>query len=160
MMRLINVHTCEIQEFHGSGIPRYAILSHTWGEPEDEVTFHDMARLRRGVSSGLSDFRIDGIDVEIKRKAGLEKILFACRQARADGLEWAWVDTCCIDKTSSAELDESIMSMYRWYEHFTQCYAYLLDIPKDVVGDVLARNLRASRWFTRCWTLQELISPR
>lgn len=160
MMRLINVHSCEIQEFHGSGIPRYAILSHTWGEPEDEVTFHDMARIRPAASSVLSDFIIDGTDVEIKRKAGLEKILFACRQARADGLEWAWVDTCCIDRTSSAELDESIMSMYRWYEQSTQCYAYLSDVPKDVVGDVLARRLRASRWFTRCWTLQELIAPR
>lgn len=98
--------------------------------------------------------------VDIKQKLGLEKILFTCQQAITDGLEWAWVDTCCIDRTSSAELDESIMSMYRWYEQSTRCYAYLSDVPYGLVGDLLASRLRASRWFTRGWTLQELIAPR
>lgn len=159
-MRLINVHSHEIREFHEGSIPRYAILSHTWGQPEDEVTFQDMARLRQSVSKSPSDSILEATIFEIKRKPGLEKILFACQQAKEDGLEWAWVDTCCIDKTSSAELDESITSMYRWYDQSTQCYAYLSDVPYGLVGDLFASKLRASRWFTRGWTLQELIAPR
>lgn len=159
-MRLINVHSHEIREFHEGGIPRYAILSHTWGEPEDEVTFQDMTMLRQSVSTNLSGSSLKVTGIEIKRRPGFEKILFACQQAREDGLQWAWVDTCCIDKTSSAELDESIMSMYRWYEHSNQCYAYLSDVPTDLVGDRLDSRLRVSRWFTRGWTPQELIAPR
>lgn len=113
-MRLINVHSYEIREFYEGGIPRYAILSHTWGEPEDEVTFQDMARLRQSSSKYRYSAMIEATDIKIRRKPGMEKILFACQQAKEDGLEWAWVDTCCIDKTSSAELDESLdVSMVR-----------------------------------------------
>lgn len=158
-MRLINVHNHEIREFHEGSIPRYAILSHTWGEPEDEVTFQDMEKLRQSVSTSLSSSSIEAASIEIRRKPGLEKILFTCQQAKEDDLDWAWVDTCCIDKTSSAELDESITSMYRWYEQSTQCYAYLSDVPDGLVGDLFASRLRASRWITRGWTLQELIAP-
>lgn len=159
-MRLINVHNYEIREFYEGGIPQYAILSHTWGEPEDEVTFQDMARLRQSSSKCPYSAIIQATDIEIRRKPGMEKILFACQQAKEDGLEWAWVDTCCIDKTSSAELDESITSMYRWYEQSTECYAFLSDVPGPLVGDQFASGLRTSRWITRGWTLQELIAPR
>lgn len=158
-MRLINVNSCEIREFHEGSIPRYAILSHTWGEPEDEVTFQDMARLHQSVSTSLVDSSLEAIATEIRCKPGLEKILFTCQQAKEDGQEWAWVDTCCIDKTSSAELDESIASMYRWYDQSTRCYAYLSDVPYGLVGSLFASKLRASRWFTRCWTLQEASCP-
>lgn len=160
IMRLINVHSCEIREFHEGSIPRYAILSHTWGEAEDEVTFQDMARLHQSVSTSLVGSSLEDTATEIRRKPGLQKILFTCQQAKEDGLEWAWVDTCCIDKTSSAELDESITSMYRWYGQSTRCYAYLSDVPYGLVGDLFASRLRASRWFTRGWTLQELVAPR
>lgn len=159
-MRLINVHNYEIREFYEGGIPQYAILSHTWGEPEDEVTFQDMARLRQSSSEYPYSATIQATDIEIRRKPGMEKILFACQQAKKDSLEWAWVDTCCIDKTSSAELDESITSMYRWYEQSTECYAFLSDFPYPMVGDMFASRLRTSRWITRGWTLQELIAPR
>lgn len=159
-MRLINVHSHEIREFHEGSIPRYAILSHTWGEPEDEVTFQDIARLHQSVSTSLFSSSLEATATEIRRKPGVEKILFTCQQAKEDGLEWAWVDTCCIDKTSSAELDESITSMYRWYDQSTQCYAYLSDVPYGLVGDLFDSRLRASRHFTRGWTLQELIAPR
>lgn len=159
-MRLINVHNYEIREFYEGSIPRYAILSHTWGEPEDEVTFQDMARLRQSSFKHPYSAMIEATDIEIRRKPGMEKILFACQQAKEDGLEWAWVDTCCIDKTSSAELDESITSMYRWYEQSTECYAFLSDFPGPLVGDQFASGLRTSRWISRGWTLQELIAPR
>ncbi|KAI1127252.1 heterokaryon incompatibility protein-domain-containing protein [Nemania abortiva] len=136
-MRLVNVHTLAIHEFHGDQIPRYAILSHVWGE--EEVTLQDMNE-----------------DRAASRK-GHNKIIACCRQARYDGLPYAWIDTCCIDKQSSAELSEAINSMYRWYEHATLCYVYLADVD-DGERDGM-ESFRRSRYWTRGWTLQELIAP-
>ena len=82
------------ENFDEKDIPCYAILSHTWGADDDEVTFDD---LKNG--SG-------------KSKAGYTKIRFCGEQARKDGLQYFWVDTCCIDKSSSAELTEAINCMY------------------------------------------------
>jgi Heterokaryon incompatibility protein (HET) len=90
--------------------PRYAILSHTWGSDEDEITFADL---------------IHGPD---KRKAGYAKIQFCGEQARRDDLEYFWVDTCCINKANHAELAEAIVSMYRWYEGAAKCYVFLSDV--------------------------------
>ncbi|KAM6510793.1 hypothetical protein FSOLCH5_011238 [Fusarium solani] len=95
-MRLINVRTMELEEFYGDQIPKYAILSHTWGQ--GEVTFQDWKDLDLA-----------------SQKAGFVKILGACRQADKDLLEYLWMDTNCIDKTSSAELSEAINSMFAWY---------------------------------------------
>ena len=118
------------------------MLSHIWGA--EEVTFED---LRSG--SGT-------------RKAGYDKIRFCGEQARRDGLQYFWVDTCCIDKSNNAELSEAINSMFRWYSQSTKCYVYLL----DVLGSAISTDdlpwesaFRNSKWFTRGWTLQELISP-
>lgn len=130
-------------------IPPYAILSHTWGTgPNDEVTFQDIGG-KRG-----------------EEKPGYQKILFCGRQAQQDDLEYFWVDTCCIDKASSAELTEAINSMFRWYQNAQKCYVYLADVSYgDSASDEPARStwkseFRKSRWFTRGWTLQELIAPR
>ncbi|RFU74992.1 ankyrin repeat-containing [Trichoderma arundinaceum] len=122
----------ELKEFGEDNVPRYAILSHTWGE--EEVTFQDMTLGR------------------FANKKGFEKIRGCCALARANGYDYAWVDTCCIDKTSSAELSEAINSMYRWYEESDVCYGFLADVPSAV-------EFSESRWFTRGWTLQELIAP-
>lgn len=128
-------------------IPPYAILSHTWGIDGDEVTFQDIK------------------DKCFQHKPGYQKILFCGNQARSDGLEHFWVDTCCIDKSSSAELTEAINSMFRWYRDAQKCYAFLADVCCDgAVADEPARstwkiNFRKSRWFTRGWTLQELLAP-
>lgn len=89
-----------------------------------------------------------------KHTSGYHKVLATCKQARHDGLKYAWVDTGCIDKSSSAELSEAINSMYTWYEA-TICYVYLSDLTASDTFD----SLRKSRWFTRGWTLQELIAP-
>ncbi|EEU42748.1 uncharacterized protein NECHADRAFT_47276, partial [Fusarium vanettenii 77-13-4] len=122
-------------------IPKYAILSHRWAaNPQDEVTFEDMT------------MRIEAA----REKSGFKKIIGCCAQALRDGLHWVWIDTCCIDKRNSAELSEAINSMYSWYEKSEICYAYL----EDVYG--LAEDeeeFRKSSWFTRGWTLQELIAP-
>ncbi|KAF2966116.1 hypothetical protein GQX73_g7469 [Xylaria multiplex] len=132
-MRLINTSTIKIHEFPGDSVEDYAILSHTW--VEDECTLQDMSMT----------------DVELRE--GYTKIKFCCQQAVLDGLSWAWVDTCCIDKTSTAELSEAINSMFRWYSNAKVCYAYLVDVTeKD--------GLASSRWFSRGWTLQELIAPK
>jgi hypothetical protein len=100
-------------------------------------------------------------------KAGYHKIRKCCEQATRDGFEFAWVDTCCIDKSSSAELSEAINSMFQWYKDSAVCYAYLEDVD-NILGDafdnlpdeaLLKQVLEKSRWFTRGWTLQELIAP-
>ncbi|KAF2738506.1 HET-domain-containing protein [Polyplosphaeria fusca] len=128
-------------------IPAYAILSHTWGQ--EEVNFQDMeakADMSRTVS-----------------KAGWKKIQFCAKQAAADGLEYFWVDTCCIDKKNAVELSAAINSMFRWYQNAAHCYVYLSDVSKPRGGDG-ERSWKVafgkSRWFTRGWTLQELIAPR
>jgi hypothetical protein len=92
-------------------------------------------------------------------KQGYEKIKRCCETAISDGFKYAWVDTCCIDKTSSAELSEAINSMYRWYQESLVCYVILSDVPSDEECYHEISSFRKSRWFTRGWTLQELISP-
>ncbi|KAF2091761.1 HET-domain-containing protein, partial [Saccharata proteae CBS 121410] len=131
--------TIVLKEYIGSQIPPYAILSHRW--TDDEISYEDM-------SKGWSTLPA----------AGRDKIEKFCRLAGFNGYSHAWVDTCCIDKRSSAELTESINSMYNWYGEAAICYAYLNDVPdnEEVVQDpVFARSV----WFTRGWTLQELIAP-
>lgn len=112
-MRLINTSTRQFEEFIGERIPPYAILSHTWDK--GEVTFKHYN---------------DGYFENMK---GYRKIDKTCELARDSGIGYAWVDTCCIDKSSSAELTEAINSMYRWYERASICYVYLSDLP--VSGD-------------------------
>jgi hypothetical protein len=134
----------KLTTFLADEIPqKYAILSHTWGV--EEVNFED---LRNGTG---------------KKKIGYEKIRFCGEQAKRDGLQYFWVDTCCIDKSSSAELTESINSMFRWYSKATKCYVYLSDVsgPSDKTDELAWESaFRESRWFARGWTLQELIAPR
>jgi hypothetical protein len=134
-MRLINCSTLQLEEFFGDNVPRYAILSHTWGD--EEVSF---------VEFSLG---------QPTTKFGYRKILYTCRQAIIDKLYYAWIDTCCIDKSSSAELSEAINSMFTWYKNAWCCYAYLSDVSKAN----LVLDFPRSRWFTRGWTLQELLAP-
>lgn len=126
---------------------RYAILSHTWTHGQ-EVTYDDL------------------ISGNGKSKTGYEKIKFCGEQAAKDGLQYFWVDTCCIDKSNSTELATAINSMFRWYRNAKKCYVYLTDVSTpDDTANVQANKstweaaFRSSRWFTRGWTLQELIAP-
>jgi hypothetical protein len=178
--------------FNQCSIPPYAILSHTW--ENEEVNFAEIQNN-------------DGKD-----KQGYKKIHFCGQQAKQDGLQYFWVDTCCIDKTDKAELSHAIRSMFRWYQNAERCYVYLSDVSKraevhdtlgqsswapawyrhakrcyeylsgvsirekvvdtrdqvvdtrDKVVDMRGQStwepdFRASRWFTRGWTLQELLAP-
>lgn len=141
-MRLIHTSTLRLHEFFGDTVPKYAILSHTW--ENEEVSFNDMQLLE------LS---------QLRQKRGFQKIEYTCAEARKRGLLWAWVDACCIDKSSSAELSEAINSMYTWYQRSEMCFAYLSDVPNDANPRPMRSSFRLSRWFSRGWTLQELIAP-
>jgi hypothetical protein len=127
--------------------PPYAILSHTWAEGQ-EVTYNEL---------------VAGTGTE---KTGYTKIRFCGERAAADGLEYFWVDTCCINKSTSDELSTAINSMFRWYQRASKCYVYLSDVVMpDKTTDAEASRIgwqeafRWSRWFTRGWTLQELLAP-
>ncbi|KAL9611126.1 MAG: hypothetical protein Q9167_004206 [Letrouitia subvulpina] len=142
-MRLLNTSTLQLHEFIGDKVPEYAILSHTWGD--EEVLFQDLPKPE---SRGL---------------AGFSKISGCCALAASEGWQYVWIDTCCIDKSSSAELSEAINSMYRWYESAQVCYVYLVDISiidHEAKLQPLKTKFAQSRWFTRGWTLQELLAPR
>jgi hypothetical protein len=126
----------------------YAILSHTWGDDDEEVNFKDLTEGSR------------------KTKAGYRKLQFCAEQTAQDDLQHFWVDTCCIDKSNSVELQEAINSMFRWYQNAAKCYVYLSDVSttKRKASDQFSKftwesAFRTSRWFTRGWTLQELLAP-
>ena len=128
-----------VKEFNENNLPYYAILSHTW--EEGEVSFQDLQK------------------AESRGQAGFSKLSQCCRLAQSEGWEYVWIDTCCIDKTSSAELSEAINSMYRWYEEAQVCYVYLFDL--SIYNDEYSIQVFTdSKWFTRGWTLQELLAPR
>ncbi|PQE16116.1 hypothetical protein CJF30_00011140 [Rutstroemia sp. NJR-2017a BBW] len=140
------------KEFIGDDqTPPYAILSHTWGPDNEEVTFEDIV-------NGTGEI-----------KPGYKKIRFCGEQARQDGLCYFWIDTCCINKSNkdnNAELSRSINSMFRWYRNAIRCYVYLSDVSSCPDGGNHKCNprpwesdFRKSRWFTRGWTLQELLAP-
>lgn len=128
-------------------VPPYAILSHTWGERSDEVVFDDVQACQ-------------GRD-----KAGYGKIEFCGKQAKRDGINHFWVDTCCINKNAHLEVDEAIVSMYQWYRNAQKCYVYLSDVTvngpskNQNTHNAWEASFRSSRWFTRGWTLQELLAP-
>ncbi|KAF2444100.1 HET-domain-containing protein, partial [Karstenula rhodostoma CBS 690.94] len=148
-MRLLQLQSdggVKFAEIYGD-IPAYAILSHTWGADADEVIYQDIIT-DRGVG-----------------KSGYQKIRFCVEKAANDGLKYFWIDTCCIDKSSSAELSEAINSMFRWYQNAAKCYVYLADVSirgwgrehDPEIDDT--RTLIFQQRFTRGWTLQELLAP-
>ncbi|KAH7090284.1 heterokaryon incompatibility protein-domain-containing protein, partial [Paraphoma chrysanthemicola] len=143
LLRITGDGEFTLSEHSDPHIPAYAILSHTWAvRNEEEVTFEDM-------SNG-----------SWRNKPGYRKLQFCARQAARDRLQYFWVDTCCIKKSSDAELSEALNSMFRWYQKAAKCYAYLADVPSaNVDQSVWEPAFRRSRWFTRGWTLQELIAP-
>jgi hypothetical protein len=167
-MRLLNTETVKLHDSFGRAPPDYAILSHRWGE--DEVSYKDVLK---------------GRNLEA---AGWTKVKQCCSFVHKQGFQWVWIDTCCIDKRSSAELAESINSMYMWYERAEVCFVYLADMqcrseeihsykhlapttqdfydrataqerqPEPIAGQTIDL-FRRSKWFTRGWTLQELLAP-
>ncbi|KAI0127653.1 heterokaryon incompatibility protein-domain-containing protein [Xylariales sp. AK1849] len=147
-MWLVNTETLQLEYFLNHETVRYAILSHTW--ENDEVSHQE--------------FR--GKTVQ-KATGGLNKIAMTCQLARTIGIPYAWIDTCCIDKSSSAELSEAINSMFRWYRDAAICFVYLSDVYMDDEGRTdgifssgFESEFSRCKWFTRGWTLQELVAPK
>jgi KaiC/GvpD/RAD55 family RecA-like ATPase len=156
-MRLLYVDTdgrlcCTKDYIVEREIPSYAILSHTWKE-DQEVTFADLQYVGN----------VENITAQ--HDEGYRKIRFCAQQAKRDNLEYFWIDSCCIDKSNHAELSKAINSMFRWYQNADKCYVYLADVENGSEdSDELVRrwkpNFKKSRWFTRGWTLQELLAPK
>ncbi|TFK81500.1 HET-domain-containing protein, partial [Polyporus arcularius HHB13444] len=130
-MRLLSTETGHFVEINDPSKVEYAILSHTW-DPAGEQSYREVREIQKA------------LDMPIKR---------ACALARRYGHSFIWIDSCCIDKESSSELSEAINSMFCWYRDSSVCYAFLADVP-------VFSLFRQSRWFTRGWTLQELVAPR
>ena len=130
-------------------IPEYVVLSHTWGPAGQEVL--------------LQDFQSRSTEQQTA-KAGYAKIRFCSHQAAQDGYQYFWIDTCCIDKTNHVELTEAINSMFRWYRKAARCYVYLSDVKVAEVTELQDNAWQSdfinSKWFTRGWTLQELLAPK
>ena len=156
-MRLLHSTSLEFEEFEIEEFeteqrknPKYAILSHTWGKASDEVSFQELPHLRVATEG---------------QKLGFHKIKRCGEVAAAANIDYIWVDTCCIDKTSSAELTQAINSMYFWYQQAEVCYVYLADFSsKELAKSAYPLgnhpSFCESKWFTRGWTLQELIAPK
>ena len=141
-MRLLKIETGDdfsLVELKSDEMQPYAVLSHVWGKPDQEGTFRDI------------------MDKTGKQKVSFDKISFCAKQAEEDKIQYFWVDTCCIDNSSSAELSEAINSMYHWYDDATICYAYMSDVscPEgNFPVDLAAIGFPQSEWFERGWTLQ------
>jgi hypothetical protein len=146
LLRLDDTTSISLHTFSKDAIPPYATLSHTWGRETEEVSFSDIKE-----KTGST-------------KVGYKKLLFCGHQAKADHLDYFWVDTCCIDKDSGPQLQRAINTMFYWYQNASRCYVYLADVTiysrdgqRHVEWESAFRN---SRWFTRGWTLQELLAPK
>ncbi|KIY00433.1 uncharacterized protein Z520_04118 [Fonsecaea multimorphosa CBS 102226] len=147
-MRLVNARTKQVSQPFCSDIPPYAILSHTWRS--EEISFQDMRNLEQNPDQHSS---------RLFSQEGFKKIEGCCERALRDDLGWIWIDSCCIDKNSSSELSEAINSMFKWYRDAKTCYAYLSDVGDGENPRNDGSTFRHSRWFTRGWTLQELLVP-
>ncbi|KAI0349934.1 HET-domain-containing protein [Trametes cingulata] len=148
-MYLLDTKTARLHYFLSSRELRYAILSHVWQDVRNELSFRDVQTI--GVECALTG--------ENPRDRMSAKIRNCCIFAERAGYAWVWIDTCCIDHNSSAELSEAINSMFAWYADADVCYAYLYDVGDDEDPSSPDSAFRRSRWYERGWTLQELIAP-
>lgn len=140
-MRSIDVKILKLEYFYGL-VSVYAILLHTWGADDEELLFDDIedGSLRKGATI-------------------FYKVVKCCAQAEKDGLNYAWIDICCIKKADPTELGEAINSMFRWYNEAAICYAYLADVSSGENGRFQLTQFCSCRWFKRGCTLQELLAP-
>lgn len=139
-MRLLNVRTLRLHNFSGDRIPPYTILSHTWLEDHEKVTFTKFQKIY--------------LLLGWRTLAGAGKTNFLCQHTTQDGYDWAWLDTCCSDKTNNMELSEAIKSLLCWYRRAQACYVYLVNVGLQKVNS----DMLASRWWSRAWMFQDLVA--
>ncbi|KAI1746644.1 hypothetical protein F4782DRAFT_523893 [Xylaria castorea] len=155
-MRLLNTATFELKNSPKGGIHQepYAILSHRW-LGDEEIKFQELENYTAELRSGTRPLRLPQVD----------KIRGACDIARSKGLDWLWMDTCCIDKTDTREYAEAINSMFSWYRNARVCITYLSDVRVHGSNPAISSDYfkrvdgGLSEWFSRGWTLQELLAP-
>ncbi|KAI0357654.1 HET-domain-containing protein [Trametes cingulata] len=173
MPRFLETSTGQFHFIHDAAAARYAILSHTWGSPREggEQSYADIREIQALVAQELQETSSASASEASEEHSAAgpsilshprlsKKVKEFCRVAREAGYHIVWIDSCCIDKSSSAELSEAINSMFEWYSRADVCCVYLADVPE---GDDLAEKrgrFRYSRWHRRGWTLQELIAPK
>lgn len=168
MPRFLNTQTGQFVLMGDPRTARYAILSHTWRSSGhgEEQSYADVRKLQ--AAAALEDLRNspEGASSNIERNSFFShpelssKISGICKVARDAGYELIWIDSCCIDTASSAELSEAINSMYEWYSRADICYVYLTDVPDGEDPAAETSAFSQSRWHRRGWTLQELIAPK
>ncbi|CAN9280448.1 unnamed protein product [Alternaria alternata] len=134
-----------LTDFRGKSIPPYAILSHRWSD--SEILIEDISN-----------------ETYKEKEEGYRKLQFCAERAAQDELQYFWIDTCCIDRWDNNERSKAINSMFRWYKNAARCYVFLSDVSVSTATEPVQRSdweasFRASAWFTRGWTLQELIAP-
>ncbi|CAN9326633.1 unnamed protein product, partial [Alternaria alternata] len=147
-MRLLHYNAARrlvFTDFRGKSIPPYAILSHRWSD--SEILIEDTLN-----------------DTYKEKEEGYRKLQFCAERAAEDELQYFWIDTCCIDRWNNNERSKAINSMFRWYKNAARCYVFLSDVSTSSATELVQRSdweasFRASAWFTRGWTLQELIAP-
>lgn len=143
-----NLHDDDSNNDGSPVIPRYAILSHTWGGDKDEMIFDDIQNRAA------------------RDKTGYKKLEFCTERANKDGIDYFWIDTCCINKANYAELSEVITSMFRWHQNEAKCYVFstgVLSSKQDAGGKInltWRKSFQSRRWFTRGWALQEPLAAQ
>ncbi len=148
-MRLLNVYNLSFHAFKEHELPPYAIASHRW--EEEEVSFAEVYHKQNTWKMGFR--KVADFCQFVRQRNQVVKQCSRSQELKEARLEWIWIDTCCINKESSEEVKYDVTSMYKYYEKAAECYAYLSDV------NVLA-DFPHSKWFTRGWTLQELIAPQ
>ncbi|CAN9082589.1 unnamed protein product [Alternaria alternata] len=147
-MRLLHYNALRrlvLTDFRGKTIPPYAILSHRWSDAE--ILIEDISN-----------------ETYKEKEEGYRKLQFCAERAAEDELQYFWIDTCCIDRWNNNERSKAINSMFRWYKNAARCYVFLSDVSASSATEPAQRSdweasFRASAWFARGWTLQELIAP-
>ena len=135
------MNTFDLRKFVPTRIPQYAIASHRWCQDEDELSLDAIKGKHEGYQTKKGYMKLEGFVDFVK--------------SHLQHIEWLWIDTCCINRNSDAELSESINSMYKWYANAEVCLAYLADVEARDLN-----SFKQSEWFLRGWTLQELLAPR
>ncbi|SMR56661.1 unnamed protein product [Zymoseptoria tritici ST99CH_1E4] len=151
-MRLLNVSSFVFTEFHDH-IPPYIAASHRW--TTDECTYKDIRKWRNLQTTGYK--KVKSFCEAVEQTSETTRATEMLKQQNCD---WLWIDTACINKTSSAELSESLNSMFQWYANAQACYAFLHDVGSLVEYETAIHDFLKSEWFRRGWTLQELLAPR
>ncbi|KAF2229657.1 hypothetical protein EV356DRAFT_510315 [Viridothelium virens] len=158
-MRLLNVHSLQVEDFTKRPAPQYVILSHRW--VDNEPKFQDFEEMHSLQATTTNTQRLAALrncnNGNFGANDGFAKVAWACKMVRErqHGVQYLWADTCCINKNNledPKETSRAINSMFDWYHNAVECYAYL--------GDTSGKNaMRNSVWFKRGWTLQELLAP-